>query len=267
VQVNDSNIEDAMTPSKEVDAAAGEAPARVDVIELLNEKREALSAARARYASAREMRDELAMGDLERQIDALKKEIIPELEAEVAVALEAKGRTEAEDRLLGIKRAYGSTTSAYGDDEKRVEQAVATLRESITTLNSRARKLEALRAEAAALADRFELKTPSLSIVPEPQQGIPLPAFWRLHSVRPQFEQCEHNFRQRRDYTEIGGTPGYDIIMKAGLQPFRALTKRESQAVADTAEERKPDPVLAQAAIEANALGNLGVPGGGVARG
>ncbi len=62
-------------------------------------------------------------------------------------------------------------------------RAVAALREAITTLNSRARKLEALSAEAAALAHRFALTAPSLSILPEPRQDVAssLPALWRHH--------------------------------------------------------------------------------------
>ncbi len=254
--------------SQEVLDAVGEAPERRKdkTIELLDEKRAALSAARGRYATAKAMRDETELECEARKIDALLI-LIPELERDASVVLEVAGRTAATERLTGIKRAAGSAISTYGEDEKRVEQAVAALKEAITTLNGRARKLEALRAEAAALSDRFGLTAPLLTTLPEPKQGIALPAFWRTHSVRPSFEKCEHGLRQRRDYTEIGGTPGYVLIRRAGLRPFRELTERESAAVADTADERKPDPVLAQAAVEANALGNLGVPGGGVARG
>lgn len=266
-----------MTPSEEVNDAVGEVPARgakgksSDVLALLNEKREALSAARERYATAKAMRDEGAMGDEARRIDALK-DIIPELELEAAGVLEATGRKEAEERLLGIKRAYGSTVATYQDDEGRVQQAVAALREAITTLNSRARKLETLRAEAVALADRFALTAPSLATVNEPQQDVAssLPALWRTHARRPSFEQCEHGLRERRDYTEIGGSVGYAIIQTAGLKPFRALTERESEVLEDRAEARQRtanDPVLAQAAVEAHALGVVGVPGGDIHRG
>lgn len=264
-----------MTPSKEVDNAVGEAPASrekgtktIDVGEVLHEKRRALDGARERYATAKAMRDEQAMGEEARLIDALR-EIIPELEREAAGVLEATGRKEADERLLGIKRAYGSTVASYQDDESRVQQAIATLGEAITTLNSRARKLEALRAEAAALADRFELTAPSLVVVNEPQRDIAssLPSVWRLRARRPSFRDCEHNLRQRRDYTESAGTPGYAIIQKSGLKPFRELTQREREVLEARENERKPDPVLAQAGVEALALSNLGVLGGGVHRG
>jgi hypothetical protein len=81
--------------------------------------------------------------------------------------------------------------------------------------------------------------------------------------VRSSFEQCEHNLRQRRDYAEISGSDGYGIIMKAGLRPFRPLTEQEKGVLEDKA-EWKPDPVLAAAATEANALAAPRVPGGHV---
>jgi hypothetical protein len=170
---------------------------------------------------AKAARDEQQMGDQSRLIDALR-ELLPILETEAAGVLEAKGRKEAEERLLGIKRAYGSTVATYGEDEKRVQQAVAALGEAITTLNSRARKLEALRAEAAALSDRFSLPVPILTIVSEPQFDFAasLPQFWRLQGRRPSVEADEHRLRERRDYTEISGSPGFDIITKAGLRTF-----------------------------------------------
>lgn len=170
-------------------------------------------------------------------------------------------------RIRTIKRAYGSNVASYQDDEPRVQQAVAALGEAVTTLNGRARRLEGLRAEAAALSDRFSLTAPILNMVSEPPT-IKVPPPWQYRVVRPSFEQCEHGLRTRRDYAEIGGSIGYAIIQTAGgPKPFRALTERESEAVADNVEEQKPDPVLAAAAVEATALGQLGVPGGHVHRG
>lgn len=93
-----------MTPSTEVDSAVGEAPERaakdktIDVVKLLNQKRQALALARDKYQNAREMRDEQGMSDSARVIDALK-EIIPELEAEVADKLEAAGKSKAKGWL------------------------------------------------------------------------------------------------------------------------------------------------------------------------
>jgi hypothetical protein len=257
-----------MSASEEVDNATGQAPAKENVIELLKEKRAAQLADRERYAVAKQMRDEDEMAAVRHRIDA-RKEIILALEIDAAVVIEATGQREAQARLLAIKRAYGSTVASYQDDEARVRQAVAALKEAITTLNSRARKLEVLRAEAAGLADRFSLTVPTLTMVSEPERDVDLslPPFWRLRVLRPSFEDCEHNLRQRRDYTEIAGTPGYAVIQTAGLKPWRELTEREREVLEDREQERKPDPVLAQAAVEALGLSNLGVPGGGVHRG
>lgn len=237
----------------------------VDVIELLAEKRAALDAAKARKKVAREMRDEQGLSDESRLIDSLN-EIIPELEREVAGLVEAKGRKAAEERLLGIKRAAGSVRTELSEDNKRIRALEKEIGEANATRTSRARKYETLQAEASALSDRYDLPVLKLETLAEPPT-IEVPAPWRHHVIRPSFEQCEHGLRQRRDYTEIGGTPGYGIITTAGLKTFRALTERERSVLEVREDERKPDPVLAKAAMEANALGNLGVPGGGVARG
>jgi len=256
-----------MTPSEEVSDATGESNERENVIDLLAAKREALVAAEKDYKVCKEMRDQEGMSIAGRLKDALAV-IINELETEAAVVVEATGRKEAVDRLRGIKRAYGSVLTEYQEDDGRVQQAVAALSEEITALNARARKLEAIRAEAAALSDRFSLPVPILGTVAEPRYDVAssLPAFWQYRAVRPSFEQCEHNLRTRRDYTEISGSPGYAIITKAGLRPFRPLTEQEKEVLEDKA-EWKPDPVLAAAATEATALSQLRVPGGGVARG
>ncbi len=254
-----------MSSSAEVNNATGEAPTRSDVVQALNDKRAALSAARERYATARTMRDEIAMSDETRLIDALK-ELIPLLETEAAGLLEAKGRKDAEDRLLGIKRAAGSVRSELKEDDKRVSELETELHEANAKRTARARKYESLQAETNALADRFDLPLLKLEIVPEPPP-IKAPTPWEYRSVRPSFEACEHNLRQRRDYAEISGSDGYRIVSAAGLRAFRPLTERESEVLEDRAEERKLDPVLAQAVAEANALGHLRVPSGGVTRG
>ncbi len=132
--------------SEEVDNAVGGGPARseksnttIDAMQLLNDKRCALNEARERYATARTMRDEIAMGDDTRLIDALK-ELIPILETEAASVLEAKGRKEAEDRLLGIKRAAGSLRAELKEDDKHVSELANELNEVNAKRTTRARK-------------------------------------------------------------------------------------------------------------------------------
>lgn len=112
---------------------------------------------------------------------------------------------------------------------------------------------------------RFSIPPVKLESVAEPP-AIEVPTPWQHRVARPSFEQCEHNLRERRDYAELGGTPGYAIIQVAGLKAFRPLTEREREVLEDRT-ERKPDPVLAAAAVEANALGKLNVPRGGVFHG
>lgn len=258
-----------MSASDEVDTATGEAPERVDAIALLAEKRAGLNAAREKYQNAKAMRDEIVMGDLARQIDSLLI-LIPELERDAQVVVEATGRKEAEERLLGIRRAYGSTVATYGEDEKRVEQAVAALSEAITTLNRRARKLEALSAEASSLSDRFGLTISKLTMPPEPQNvASSLPTPWQYRVVRPSFEETTDGTRRtRRDYLEVSGSIGFAIIQAAGgPRPFRELTVEESEVLEDNAERATHRSSASAAATEAIALGKLGVQGGHVHRG
>jgi hypothetical protein len=114
-----------------------------------------------------------------------------------------------------------------------------------------------------ALSDRFDLPPVKLEVVDEPPP-IEVPRPWQYRVVRPSFEQCEHNLRTRRDYAEVSGTTGFAIIQTAGgPKPFRPLTQQEKAVLEDKA-EWKPDPVLAAAATQANALGKLRVPGGHV---
>lgn len=251
--------------SREVENATGEAPARENVIELLAEKRAARDAAKARKKAAREMRDEEALSDESRLLDSLDQ-IIAELEIEAAVVIEAAARKEAEDRQLGIRRAAGSIRTEVSEDDQRIRALEKEIGEVNAKRTVRVRKYESYQAEANSLSDRFGLPPLKLETLAEPP-AIEVPASWRHHIVRPSFEETKDGTRRtRRDYAEIRASAGFAIIMRAGLRPFRELTEEEKEFL-DREDKRQPDPIFAQAAIEANALGNLGVPGGGVARG
>jgi len=232
------------------DSAVGVAPAKVDVIELLNDKRRSLNAEREKYAVEKQMRDEDAMANAHQRIDALKL-IITELEREAAVEVEAAGRKAAEDRLLGIKRAAGSVRAELKEDDARVRKAEKELNEVNAKRTARARSYENLQAEANALSDRFDLPPVKLEVVPEPQ-SIEVPRPWEYRVKRPSFETCEHGLRTRRDFTELSGSIGYSIIQTAGLKAFRPLTAQEKAVLEDKA-EWKPDAVLAAEAVVANA--------------
>lgn len=257
-----------MSASDEVDNATGEAPAKVDVVQLLAEKRAALNAAQERYKIAKSARDEQAMSDESRLLDALR-ELIPILETDAAVVLETSGRKVATDRLKGIKRAAGSLREELNEDDAKVRDAENELAKANAARTAHARQYESYQAEVAALVDRFDLPALKLEILTEPPR-IEAPRPWQYNITRPSFEQCEHNLRTRRDYAEIAGPHsriGYSIIMTAGLKPFRPLTEQERGVLDDREDERKPDPFLQAAVVEAQALGQLGVPGGHITRG
>jgi hypothetical protein len=234
-----------MTPSKEVDAAVGED--RKSVAELLNEKRVALAAARERYATAKALRDEVAMGDEVRLLDALK-DIIRELETSDARIREASAKQAATGRLVGIRRAYGSVQASMEADETRVNEKIAEVSDAIARLNDRYTQSAQLRAEALALADRFNLPKPTLpDIVPPMRRGF-VAALVTLsnkpvdHANRYQpTEECAHQLRTRRTYAEAAGTPGGEIIEAAGLKPFPELTERQSTIIAAREREKEQE--------------------------
>jgi hypothetical protein len=252
-------------PSKEVRDATGNSPEHKSAVEMLTEKRELLDKARKNYATAKSARDHQAMSDEHWMIDSLLI-IIRELEVEANVEREAAGRGDAERRMIGIKKAYGSVLDEYSEDDQRVEQSRKQLAEAITKRNARAAKLTGLEKEANALADRFGISQPKFAAVAEPKP-IDLPRQWRTTADRPDFEDTKDGTRRsRRTYAEASGSDGYAIIEQAGLKPFRPLTPAETEALSEK-ENHRPDPVLAQAVIEARALGNLRAPSGDIARG
>jgi hypothetical protein len=239
-----------MTPSKEVDDAVGEAPQQVnsvDVAQLLNEKREAMVAARARYKIAREMRDEDEMATEAQRIDALTQ-IIRELEAADATTREATAKAAAISRLVGVKRAFGSVQSNLDADEQRVSEKIAELSDAISRLNDRYTQAVQLRAEAAALSDRFCLPKPRLPDVVAPARRdiaitltrLPNKLLTTADPFQPT-EQCEHNMRTRRTYAEAIDTHGYKIIESAGLKVFPELTTRQQEIITARMREKEQE--------------------------
>lgn len=236
-----------MRSSEEIDAAVGEAfPTNKQV---LAEKQAALEEARGRYLVAKEMRDEEGMSVESGKIDALRA-IILEIEIELVGAREVEGVRAAKDRLLGIKRAFGSVQTSIDADVIRVTAAIAALEETIGTLNDRYNQTVTLRAEAAALADRFNVPKPALPIVAPPASRdlavslIRLPNTLAAGSSSHPYEAkevCEHNLRERRTYVEATGTPGGDIIEAAGLKAFPELTERQKDFLAARQREKESE--------------------------
>ncbi|MGH7604187.1 MAG: hypothetical protein ACRENK_09355 [Gemmatimonadaceae bacterium] len=221
--------------SKEIRDAVGEAPERVkSAAELLTEKRVALAAACASYAAAKAKRDEVTMGEATKSIASLTV-LIVDLEQEAARDGEADARKAAEARLLGIKKAYGSLLSELDEDEKRIAEFIAA---EIPRFNNRYTKIAALRAEALALSDRFELDKPTLDrAVPPSRRQIATTLVLLQRGLldhaneRRPLEECEHQMRSRRTYTEAAPSEGYDIITSVGLKPFPELTERQQAVV------------------------------------
>lgn len=222
-------------------SGAGGGQVRPQTIDVLNQKRAALVSARERYANAKLMRDEDAMSDESRRIDALRA-IIPELEKEVEVEVETAAKAKAMDRMVGIARAYGSLANELDEDEARLRAKLDEARAAIAALNARYLKLQTLTIEAAALADRFAIERPAFRSVASPAHrklnySLPSPTHGWMPS--PQLERCEHGLRQRRNYTEIKGTPAYRIIEEAGLKAWPELSDRDKRTLAERERERE----------------------------
>ena len=269
-------------PSKEVRDATGEAPERKkakSAVELLQEKRQSLVSARARYEAARTNRDEVAMADASRLIGTLTV-ILFELEQEAAGALEQDALQKAKERVVGISRAAGSIDATTVQDRERVLEAARAYAEAVSRLNERFVQYQGLVADDSALRDRFGIagaKIPRI-IAPNENNRV-IEAARTVEAVtyatdrisRPQTEQDEHKMRERRTYGEIGGTPAYAIIQSAGLKPWRPLSEREQESIAALGKEKETNTQflgeLEVAATIAHALGTAGVPGGDVHRG
>jgi len=238
-----------MSASDEVDNAIGEATPTKK--QLLAEKKQALEDAQGRYLVAKEMRDEDEMYAASGIIDSLKI-IIDSIETELVVDREAEGFRAAQNRLTGIKREFlgGSVVTSIDKDEKLVVEKIAELEDAITRLNDRYSTSIQLRAEAAALADRFNLLGLVLPIIAPPASRdlaislIRLPntlaAGLSSHPYRPE-EVCEHNLRTRRTYAEAANTPGGAIIEAAGLKPFPELTQPQKDFLAARQREKESE--------------------------
>lgn len=257
--------------SEEIENAIGAAPARSvkakSAAEQLQEIRAAIASARASYDAAVADRDWVTMGKATDSIASLTV-LRVELEQEVAREVEAAGRKAAEARLLGIKKAYGSLLSEMDEDEKRI----AELAEATARLNNRYAKIEQFRVEALALSDRFGLDKPTLArAVPPARREIATTLVLLQRGLLDHAnawpaptEQCEHKMRERRSYTEIQGTEGYDIITSVGLKPFPELTERQQAVVAQRKREQEElrQQLALTATVPSEGPASIGIGGG-----
>jgi thymidylate kinase len=164
---------------------------------------------------------------------------------------EADGVRKAKDRLVGIKRAWDSVAASVDAAEQRVVKKIAELSDEIDHLNDRYSQSVKVRAEAAALSDRFNLpKLTCPDVAPPARRDVAvvlttlpqnlLASAWGNQPT----EEDEFQMRTRRIYTEAAGTPGAEIIEAAGLKPFPELTERQREIL--EAKEREKEQMRKQ---------------------
>ena len=107
----------------------------------------------------------------EARADAL--EAFTALQGRIVSDLELACTAEAVRRTKGIKRAFGSLRQEMQDDEVKVQEAAAAYRDAVNRVNDRYRSLAKLKAEAAALTDRFGVAAPTLPpiVIPAMHDG------------------------------------------------------------------------------------------------
>jgi hypothetical protein len=156
------------------------------------------------------------------------------VESEIAEQREREARDEAERRMVGISRAYGSLANELTEDESRIRTAARAYVDAVGTVDARFQKLITLRAERDALVARFQIAGPELAVIEPPGRrlvfDLPMP-IEHFRSPRPHVETNEAGQR-RRSFEEIRGTEAFTIIARAGLEEWPELTPKQVAALA-----------------------------------
>ncbi|MCX6027091.1 MAG: hypothetical protein NTY23_12695 [Chloroflexi bacterium] len=178
------------------------------------------------------------------------------LEQRLATDREAAGTAEAEKRMVGVVRAYGSVRQELDEDEAKAREAAVSYQVAAERVNDRYRSLARLQAEAGALADRFGVAVPDFPsvVIPAMREGCAAAAMtvqgagFIDHAHIPRAtEKDEHGLRTRRTYEEITGTPAYEIITAAGgPRPWPALTERQRAIVVERGQQQAQEAVTMQ---------------------
>lgn len=187
-----------MSPSDEVNAATGAAPDLEERIAILEQE----------LAVPSELEMKAA------RLAVLKRERA----AQNALALQE----EAKDRLIGIHRALGSLADQSRQDNARLLDAARKFAEQIEILNERYEKCIALRHEAVALAEAFDIPMPDLPVVVVPALR---PAVQEAFETTCRVGVRDNGFVATvtdaggfRTHEELGDLPGRDILRrKIGL--------------------------------------------------
>jgi hypothetical protein len=180
---------------------------------------------------------------------------LEQIERELAARREADGKAEAEQRQVGLRRAHGSKRDQYEKALERLVEIVQAVPAAAAEVDAIYRDLRKYQAEDHGLADRFGLPRSEFPAVTVPlltPQGqavmSTLPSITLLDHghLRPHTEKCEHGLRTRRTFKEIGNTPAYAIIERAGLRPFPELSARQVAELAARRDREEAERAFAE---------------------
>jgi hypothetical protein len=230
-----------MAPSREHDDAVGEGPERPD------------------YAALELEAQQLRVTVMAKSDKDVAAERLAQIEAQLATRRETEGKAAARQRQKEIRSAVGGSLNEYGKARDEVYAAYDVVRKAIEKLNAMAVRIRDWHAEDSALADRFEVPASKLPNPRSPDaemDGPALPLFWRFRPVLAAREFDEHGMRERRTYTEVGGSDAFRIIAAAGgPRPWPALTAEQQAEVANRVVERQQErEAMAEFAREAATL-------------
>jgi len=169
------------------------------------------------------------------------------LKEQIEHTRETEGLAAAAARVDAITAESGEVAAEYEAAAQellqRAQDYVSAREAFIDTFN----KDRQLRTEAAALGHRFDLSIAN-------SKPLPLPARHPVHKKLPFTEQYnwpamshrresterdDTKMRERRNYSEAANTPGYEIIVAAGLLPFPPLTQRQKDSLAAAEAQRE----------------------------
>jgi len=178
------------------------------------------------------------------------RQTLPVLKERIKTNRAALSQVKAADRLLGIRRAYGSLLQQYEYDEVRVLDAAKQYNARVAELNTRFKNLAVLVAETSALGSRFGVPVSKLAspVVPALRKGCGQAVklvfevkYVETGHIKEDIEADEHGLRKRRTFQEIRGTEGYKLIEAAGLPDFAPLSQKQQQIVAARAKQTREE--------------------------
>jgi len=176
-------------------------------------------------------------------------EAIPLLQAKIKEQRETACKSEAEKRMTGIARGFGSLRQELDEDVEKALTQAKVYAEAVGVVNDRYRALMLLRGEASGLSDRFAVGAPAFSpvVIPSLRGGcneaslvVDGARFVNHYHIAPATAKCAHGLRTRRSYREVSGTPTATIIEAAGgAKPWPPLTPKQHEIVESRERDRQ----------------------------